>query len=103
MATASYNLRSLMLKAHVTARYNARRHGGTIRSHLAAAMREAWAFEKRLRVEMAASNARVQAEIAHIRAMNSAEGVAQRAAAMAGWQARCGMPERRAFSRGFYR
>jgi hypothetical protein len=94
MATATYNLRSVMHKAWATARYNARRHGGSVRTYIAAALREAWAFEKRLRVEMAASNARVQAAIEAIKASHSAEGVAKRAADMAGWQARCGMPQR---------
>jgi hypothetical protein len=102
VANTTYNLRAIMIKAHTTARYNARRHGGSIRTYLAAALREAWAFEKRLRIEMAASNARVQAAIEAIKASHSAEGVAQRAAALDGWQARCGMPERRAFSRRFY-
>jgi hypothetical protein len=96
------NLSALMTKAWMTAKYNARRNGGSVRTYLAAAMREAWAFEKRLRIEMAASNARVQEAIEKIKASHTAEATALRAVEMAGFAARCGMPERRAFSRRFY-
>lgn len=103
MATTKYNLRSVMLKAWMTAKHNARRHGGSVRTYIAAALREAWAFEKRLRIEMDASNARVQAAIEAIKASHTAEATALRAADMAGFAARCGMPEpRRSFSRRFY-
>jgi hypothetical protein len=102
MATAKYNLASIMSKAWMTAKYRARRDGGSVRAYLAAAMREAWAFEKGLRIEMAASNARVQAAIEQIKASHTAEATAARAADMAGFAARCGMPECRSFSRRFY-
>jgi hypothetical protein len=102
MATATYNLASIMSKAWMFAKHNQKHQGGCIRTWLAAGLKQAWAFEKRLRIEMAASNARVQAAIEQIKASHSAEGVAQRAAALEGWQARCGMPERRSFSRRFY-
>src|SRR5215213_48785 len=102
MATATkYNVRSIMLKAWMTAKHRAKHNcllGYPVRHYFAQALREAWAFEKRLRIEMDASNARVQAAIEQIKQSHTAEATALRAADMAGFAARCGMPEpRRSF------
>jgi hypothetical protein len=88
----------------MTAKHRARHNcllGYPVRHYFPQALREAWAFEKRLRIEMAASNSRVQAEIARLRAMHTPEATAKRKAELHGWEARCGMPTR-SFSREFY-
>lgn len=98
MAKSQYNLHAIFAKAWMTAKHRAKHNcllGYPVRHYFPQALREAWAFEKRLRIEMAASNARVQAAIEAIKASHTKEATAARAADMAGFAARCGMPERR--------
>ena len=76
-AETTYPLRSLMQKAWIVARAAARRFGGTARTYLAAALRQAWAEAKTLAATIAAQRQRVLAELAKIRAENSAFGLAR--------------------------
>jgi hypothetical protein len=103
MATTTYNLRSVMLKAWMTAKHRAKHFGGTARSWFSLALKQAWAQEKAAQAKRAESNASVQEAIEKIKASHTTEAVALRQAEMAGFAARCGMPEpRRSFSRRFY-
>ena len=70
-------LKPLMQKAWCHARDGARRFGGLARSYLAAALRQAWSDAKALAATVAAQRARVLAELAKIRAENSAFGLAR--------------------------
>ena len=99
MATRVYNLSGLMLRSWAMAKHRAKHHGGSVRSHLPQAMRECWAQAKKAAADILASRARVQAAIEQIKASHTAEATAARAADMAGFAARCGMPERRSYGR----
>ena len=88
-ATSLYNLKGLMLRSWAMAKHL----GGNARAHLAQAMRECWALAKKSAADLLASRQRVQAEIERIKASHTAEATAARAADMAGFAARCGMPQ----------
>ena len=79
MPTASHTLSpsALFRKAWAIARAGARRFGGRPRSYLSAALKQAWAEAKSLAATVAAQRARVLAELAKIRAENSAFGLAR--------------------------
>jgi hypothetical protein len=94
-ATRVYNLSGLMLRSWAIAKHRAKHHGGSARSHLAQAMRECWALAKKSAADLLASRQRVQAEIERIKALHTPAAAAARAASMAGFAARCGMPQRR--------
>jgi hypothetical protein len=103
MATATYNLRSAMLKAWDIARRRAKQTGWPVMKHMQQALVDAWFHVKRDADRNVARNVRAQAGLEQIKASYLAEATALRAASMAGFHARCGMPEpRRSFSRGFY-
>jgi hypothetical protein len=91
-----YSLSSIFRKAWATARYNARRHGGSVRLYFAAALKQAWAAAKLNAQRTAESNARVQAAIEAIKASHTKEATAARAAEMAAFQARF-FPARRSY------
>jgi hypothetical protein len=90
-----YSLAAIMTKAWGIARHNAKHHGGGVRAYIAAALRQSWAEAKALAKHTAESNARVQEAIERIKASHTAEATAARAASMAGFAQRCGMPQRR--------
>jgi hypothetical protein len=89
-----YSLSSIMRKAWGIARHLAKHGGGSGRLYIAQALRQSWAEAKRNAAAIAESNARVQAAIEAIKASHTAEAVAARAADMAGFAQRCGMPQR---------
>ena len=76
-ANRVFNLTVVMSKAWAIARAGARRFGGTARAYISAALRQAWADAKALAATVAAQRARVLAELAKIRAENSAFGLAR--------------------------
>ncbi len=90
-----YSLSTIMTKAWGIARHNAKHHGGGVRAYIAAALRQSWAEAKALAKRSAESNARVQAAIERIKALHTPTAAADRAASMAGFAQRCGMPQRR--------
>ncbi len=89
-----YHLSALFKKAWGIARHNAKHGGGSIRLHFAQALRQSWADAKALAKRTAESNARVQAAIEQIKALHTPAAASARAADMAGFAARCGMPQR---------
>ena len=90
-----YPLSTIMRKAWGIARHNAKHGGGTVRTYIAQALRQSWAEAKALAKRTAESNARVQAAIEQIKASHTPAAAAARAASMAGFAQRCGMPQRR--------
>jgi hypothetical protein len=83
-----------MTKAWGIARHNAKHHGGGVRAYIAAALRQSWAEAKALAKRTAESTARVQAAIERIKALHTPAAATARAASMAGFAQRCGMPQR---------
>jgi hypothetical protein len=80
------------------AKHRAKHHGGSVRSHLAQAMRECWALAKKSAADLLASRQRVQAEIERIKALHTPEAAAARATQMAAFKAQF-FPARRSYGR----
>jgi hypothetical protein len=90
-----YHRSALFKKAWGIARHNAKHGGGSVRAYIAAALRQAWAEAKTTAQRTAESTARVQAAIERIKLLHTPAAAAARAASMAGFAQRCGMPQRR--------
>jgi hypothetical protein len=89
-----YSLSAIFRKAWGIARHLAKHGGGPVRLYFAQALRQSWAEAKTLVKRVVESNARVQAEIERIKALHTPAAAAARAASMAGFAQRCGMPQR---------
>jgi hypothetical protein len=83
-----YHRSALFKKAWGIARHNAKHGGGSVRTYIAAALRQSWADAKALAKRTAESNARVLEAVERIRALHTPEATAKRAAEMAAFQAR---------------
>jgi hypothetical protein len=90
-----YSLAAIFRKAWGIARHLAKHGGGSVRTYFAQALRQSWADAKALAKRTAQSSARVQEAVERIKALHTKEAAAARAASMAGFAQRCGMPQRR--------
>jgi hypothetical protein len=89
-----YSLAAIMRKAWGIARHNAKHGGGSVRAYFAQALCQSWADTKALAKRSAESRACVQAAVERIKALHTPAAAAARAASMAGFAQRCGMPQR---------
>jgi hypothetical protein len=90
-----YHRSALFKKAWGIARHNAKHGGGSVRLYFAQALRQSWAEAKATAHRIVESNVRMQAAIERIKALHTPAAAAARAASMAGFAQRCGMPQRR--------
>jgi Streptococcus thermophilus bacteriophage Gp111 protein len=78
-ATRVHSPTLVMRRAWASARAGARRFGGSVRLYLAEALRVAWATEKAAVTQLAATRARLSAEVETIRAEGRARLAAEQA------------------------